>query len=111
MKLQHDKHKREIEFSEGEWVWVKLKPYRQHSLDHRGQYSPKYYGPYQVESKIGAVSYRLALPASSKIHPVFHASLLKPCHGRPNPKQTIPLPEEYYENRPLITPSVVLNLG
>ena len=39
--------------------------------------SAKYYGPYKVAARIGKVSYRLELPTTSKVHPIFHVSLLK----------------------------------
>ncbi|XP_019439038.1 PREDICTED: uncharacterized protein LOC109344738 [Lupinus angustifolius] len=39
--------------------------------------SPKYYGPFQILKKVGYVAYQLELPEHSKVHLVFHVSLLK----------------------------------
>lgn len=38
--------------------------------------APQYFGMFEVDSKSGS-PYRLKLPMSSHIHPVFHVSLLK----------------------------------
>ena len=37
-------------------------------------------GPFRIEKQINTMAYRLELPASTKIHPIFHASLLEIYH-------------------------------
>lgn len=56
-----------------------LQPYRQSSLalQRNMKLAPQFYGPFQIISRIGKVAYKLLLPDSAHIHPVFHVSLLK----------------------------------
>ncbi|KAL4384307.1 hypothetical protein GQ457_15G015210 [Hibiscus cannabinus] len=93
MKNQADQNRRELELEVGSWAFVKLQPYRQISLRLRRQQklSPRYFGPYEIEKRVGAVAYKLKLPETCRIHPVFHVSQLKPCRGQPL-HQITPLP-------------------
>lgn len=90
MKLQADKKRSERSFEVGDRAYLKLQPYVQTSVSRRANHklSFKYYGAYVILARIGAVAYKLDLPEDSKIHPVFHASQLKPAHQRVDQVQT-----------------------
>lgn len=55
MKFFADKHRSEREFNPGDWVFLRLQPYRQTSLSMRRDFkpAPKFYKPYRVIELVG----------------------------------------------------------
>ena len=69
MKFFVDQNKTEREIHEGEWVYLRLQPYRQATVVVRRnmKLTPKFYGSFKIFKKIGR--------AQTRIHPIFCVSL------------------------------------
>ncbi|KAK3533208.1 hypothetical protein QTP70_013610 [Hemibagrus guttatus] len=79
-RLQADRHRRpHPAYQVGQMVWLSTRNLRL-KLPCR-KLSPKFIGPFEIVRQVNPVAYRLRLPASYRICPTFHASLLKPAHA------------------------------
>ena len=88
MKKWADKKRRLLQFRAGDHVLIKLRPEQIRFRSQKDQrLVQKYEGLIEVLKKIGATSYRVALPTWMKIYPVSHVSNLKPYHPNPNDDQ------------------------
>uniref|UniRef100_A0A670KNJ5 Gypsy retrotransposon integrase-like protein 1 n=1 Tax=Podarcis muralis TaxID=64176 RepID=A0A670KNJ5_PODMU len=77
-KVQADKHRRVgEEIQVGDWVWLAAQAVPARSLAKK-KLGHKQLGPYQVEEQVNPVAFRLMLPEGSRMHPVFHRSVLTP---------------------------------
>jgi hypothetical protein len=91
MKKFADANRTEQTFELGDFVYLKMQPYRETSLGLRNslKLTSKWYEPFLILQKIGKVAYRLQLPSDAQIHDVFHVNQLKKHLGKhaiPNPK-------------------------
>lgn len=79
MKQVADSKRRDIEYQVGDMVFLKLHLYRQHTIFRQPsqKLASRFYSPYQIEKMIGKVAYQLKLLEGSRIHPIFHVSMLK----------------------------------
>jgi hypothetical protein len=81
-----DQHRRHEEFKIGDKVLLSTKNI-QHPTDKNRptrKLTPKFIGPYDIADVISPVAYKLDLPSTLKIHPVFHVSVLKPYQETPS---------------------------
>ncbi|KAK3558449.1 hypothetical protein QTP86_018108 [Hemibagrus guttatus] len=78
-RIQADRRRRlHPPYRVGQRVWLSTRNLRL-KLPCR-KLSPKFMGPFEIIRQVNPVSYQLRLPASYRICPTFHVSLLKPAH-------------------------------
>ena len=83
------RHKR-VEYNVGDKVWLMSSNIRTQRPSKKLDW--KRLGPYPIVEKIGTQAYRLQLPPSLKVHPVFHVSFLDPYKESEIPGRTQPPP-------------------
>lgn len=83
------KHKA-IEFQKGDRVWLRSENIRTERQSRKLDW--KRLGPFTITERIGTQAYRLNIPKTMKIHPVFHVVLLEPYKQSDIPGRTRPPP-------------------
>ena len=86
---QANKHRRPADFGVGDKVWVSTKHWKTDRPSRK--LSDQMAGPFEITEKVGH-SFRLRLPDSIKVHPVFHADRLRRAPEDPLPGQRNPEP-------------------
>ncbi|GKC99581.1 putative reverse transcriptase domain-containing protein, partial [Tanacetum coccineum] len=80
-KSYADKRRKPLEFKVGDWVLLKVSPWKGVvRFGKKGKLALRYVGPFEIVECVGPVAYRLKLSQElSCIHDTFHVSNLKKC--------------------------------
>ena len=83
-KLIHDKHRRDVEFSVGDRVWVDV---RSSDKSKSAKIGPHWTGPFRIVEKLSPITYRVVSMRGRDCEHVLHIERLKPFTDR-NPRIT-----------------------
>jgi len=81
-RRQADRHRSPApQYIPGQKVWLNTKDMPLKASTSK--LSPRFIGPFEIQSVISPTAVRLNLPASLRIHPTFHVSQIKPVSTSP----------------------------
>ena len=62
MKYYADLKRKDVSYEEEDWVYLKIRPYRQRTLTSflNEKLGLRYYGPYKILQRVGRVAYKLS---------------------------------------------------
>uniref|UniRef100_A0A3Q2VMJ8 Integrase catalytic domain-containing protein n=1 Tax=Haplochromis burtoni TaxID=8153 RepID=A0A3Q2VMJ8_HAPBU len=96
-------------YSPGQKVWLAAKDIPLQGTSRK--LSPRYVGPFVIDRLIGPAAVRLTLPASLRIHPVFHVSQVKPVLSSPLcPPSDPPPPARLVDGHPAFSVRRILDV-
>ncbi|MCO5556350.1 hypothetical protein L7F22_009898 [Adiantum nelumboides] len=120
-KRATDKHRKSLQFKDDDWVLLRFtkarlktttgKNWKGEPTGHQKYYmklAKRYYGPFQILSRINEMAYKLKLPANWHIHRAFHVSLLKPFKGDPPTEPVQEEPPLFDDKEEVLQPEEIL---
>ena len=106
-KCYADPKRKDVSFSPRDLVFLKVSHMKGvMRFGKKDKLAPRYIGPFEIKSRVGKVAYRLVLPPElSRIHLVFHVSMLRKYIPDPShvlQPQTVEISENMtYEEYPM----------
>ncbi|MCO5553393.1 hypothetical protein L7F22_006914 [Adiantum nelumboides] len=120
-KRAADKNRKSLQFKDGDWVLLQFtkaqlktttgKNWKGEPTGHQKYYmklAERYYGPFQILSRINETAYKLRLPANWHIHNAFHVRLLKPFKGDPPTEPVQEEPPLFDDKEEVLQPEEIL---
>ena len=106
MRMRENQKRRDVVYQAGDLVMLSTQNLTKHVLDPGARkLKPRFMGPFSVIQPVGSAAVKLAIPKDwSRIHNVFHVSLVKPYLGADKTQiqqEVAPPPVQWLDGEPI----------